>query len=175
MNTDNTNTNHSHPLHGVGEALATLRRKIEREFAGLIEAQSRLFHLALNEAEALAWQTGFPQLVFPALAQEKARQVAAWHDRQQSIRQAAPRFGLAARRRLADLPFAMTTESASRRDFSLGSNRVRLTWPAQSRPARISLACDRADRPAPGRDGSPNHPISLARDWADRPTAALES
>ncbi len=174
MNTNNTDTIHHRPLHRAGEALANLRRKIEREFAWLIQAQSRLFHLALNEAEALAWQSGFPQLVFPVLAQEKARQVAAWHDRQQFVRQAAPRFGFAARRRLPDLPYAMTTEPASRRSFSLGSNHLRLTWPGYSRRARSSSACDGADQPTPRRDGSPNRPISLARDWAVQPTAALE-
>ena len=29
------------------------------------KCRNRLFRLALDEAEALAWQTGYPQLVFP--------------------------------------------------------------------------------------------------------------
>ncbi len=81
------NTTNTRPLKAVAAALATARRKIEREFGWLVEEHLRLLHLALNEAEALAWQTGFPQLVFPVLAQEKARDVAAWHERQRSIRQ----------------------------------------------------------------------------------------
>ncbi len=46
----------------------------------------RLLRLALNEAEGLAWQTEFPQLVFPELAREKARAAVAWHERQLSLR-----------------------------------------------------------------------------------------
>jgi hypothetical protein len=45
-----------------------------------------VLELAVNEAEALAWQTGFPQLLFPTLAVEKARAVATWHEHQQSLR-----------------------------------------------------------------------------------------
>jgi hypothetical protein len=47
----------------------------------------RLLRLALNEAEGLAWQTEFPQLVFSELAREKARAAVAWHERQLSLRQ----------------------------------------------------------------------------------------
>ena len=47
----------------------------------------QLFRLALGEAEALAWQTDYPHLVFPDLATEKIRSVAAWHARQQSLTQ----------------------------------------------------------------------------------------
>jgi hypothetical protein len=46
----------------------------------------RLLRLALNEAEALAWQTEFPHLVFPELAREKARAAVLWHQRQRSLR-----------------------------------------------------------------------------------------
>ena len=71
----------------------TLLAQIERtrsaildEFRELLDAQERLLHLALNEAEALAWQTDYPHFVFPVLAAEKAQAVAAWHARQQSMR-----------------------------------------------------------------------------------------
>jgi len=56
------------------------------EVRELGRGHERLLQLALTEAEALAWDTGFPQLFFPALAQEKARSVAAWSQRQQWIR-----------------------------------------------------------------------------------------
>jgi hypothetical protein len=36
-----------------------------------LAVQEQLLRLALNEAEALAWQTLYPHLVFPALAAEK--------------------------------------------------------------------------------------------------------
>lgn len=51
-----------------------------------LKTHERLLRLALNEAEALAWQTMYPQLVFPTLATEKAQAVAAWNTRQQSVR-----------------------------------------------------------------------------------------
>jgi len=47
-----------------------------------LKVQEQLLRLALNEAEALAWQTVYPQLLFPALAAEKIRGLAAWHSHQ---------------------------------------------------------------------------------------------
>src|ERR1017187_2691458 len=64
--------------------IAKTRDAILAEFRGTLEAQEHLLHLALNEAEVLAWQTGYPQLVFPTLATEKAQAVAAWRARQRS-------------------------------------------------------------------------------------------
>src|SRR2546427_4626702 len=52
------------------------------EFREALGAQDHHLRLALNEAEALAWQTAYPHLVFPALAAEKAQAVATWHARQ---------------------------------------------------------------------------------------------
>src|SRR5579871_4457697 len=77
--------------------LASCRKviaQIERVKAGVlsewrqkIEAHEHMLELALNEAEALAWQSGFPQLLFPVLAAEKAEAVTTWHARQESLRQ----------------------------------------------------------------------------------------
>ena len=72
-------------------------RKLRAQIAGVKEAifvessrafpaSEQLVRLALNEAEAAAWQTKYPHLVFPALATEKVRAVAAWNARQQSVR-----------------------------------------------------------------------------------------
>ena len=72
--------------------LEQVRRAVEREFAGRVNLHSNLFRLSLNEAEALAWQTGFPHLFFPSLADEKARAVVAWQQRQQTLRPAAEEF-----------------------------------------------------------------------------------
>ena len=66
-------------------AIAAARALVEREFSSLRQRQPRLLRQALNEAEAIAWQTGFPQLVFPSLALEKARAVASWENRQRTI------------------------------------------------------------------------------------------
>ena len=40
---------------------------------------------SINEAEALAWQTGFPNLLFPLLAEEKVRKLGRWYSHQQMI------------------------------------------------------------------------------------------
>lgn len=72
------------------------RDAIFSESRGAVAAQERMLQLALNEAEALAWQTTYPHLVFPGLAMEKAREVVDWSRRQRSIRQADPLFALAA-------------------------------------------------------------------------------
>jgi hypothetical protein len=82
-------------------------RKIRAQIAGVKEAifaessrafpmPERLVRLALNEAEAAAWQTRYPHLFFPTLAAEKVRAVAAWNARQQSVRQSSPVIILAA-------------------------------------------------------------------------------
>ena len=55
------------------------------EFRGILQAQEQFLRLALNEAEALAWETEYPHLVFPILATEKARAVVEWYRRQRSL------------------------------------------------------------------------------------------
>jgi len=74
-----------------------LAAQIERTKQNLLaELQERfqvpeqLFRQALGEAEALAWQTGYPQLVFPTLAMEKVQAVAAWQRRQQALAHRRP-------------------------------------------------------------------------------------
>jgi hypothetical protein len=66
--------------------LRAAKSSILAEFRGRVEEHDHLLELALNEAEAMAWQSGFPQLLFPALAREKAQTVAQWHERQQFLR-----------------------------------------------------------------------------------------
>ena len=68
--------------------------RILAEFQERYETHEQLLRLALNEAEALAWQTAYPQLVFPDLAVEKAQAVAAWSSHQRSIRRANPALSL---------------------------------------------------------------------------------
>ena len=89
MNTTNRNPNWD-PRDGV----AAVRTLIEEEFPSLRNLQPHVLELALNEAAALAWQTGFPCLFFPLLAMEKASAVAAWHLRQQFIRRTEPNLSL---------------------------------------------------------------------------------
>ena len=66
------------------------------EFRETRAAHEQLLRLALMEAEALAWQTPYPHLVFPTLAREKAEAVATWTARQHSILQASASLELAA-------------------------------------------------------------------------------
>ena len=59
------------------------------QFRDKLETHEHLLRLALNEAEAIAWDTEFPHLVFPMLATEKAQTVATWLARQRSMNRAA--------------------------------------------------------------------------------------
>jgi hypothetical protein len=67
------------------EAVARLKQRFHEEFKELVGEHLHLLRLALNEAEALAWQTDFPQLFFPALAAEKAQAAVTWHRRQRKV------------------------------------------------------------------------------------------
>ena len=79
-------------LAGIEQA----KNKIASEFQETLESQSQLFQLALNEAEALAFQTAYPHLLFPLLAVEKIQAVSAWDARQQAFRQRHAHLALAA-------------------------------------------------------------------------------
>jgi hypothetical protein len=61
------------------------KEAILKELRERLQAPERLFRLAMNEAEALAWQTPYPYLVFPVLAAEKAQELAAWDSRQKAM------------------------------------------------------------------------------------------
>jgi hypothetical protein len=69
------------------------KNMIVNDFHETLDTHGNLFRLALNEAEALAWQTDYPHLVYPALAMERVQAVVAWRGRQQSMQQ--PRRALA--------------------------------------------------------------------------------
>jgi hypothetical protein len=72
----------------VGTAIQRLKNAVWFDFSERVGEHTRLLRLALNEAEALAWQTDFPHLVFPVLAREKAQAAVAWHQRQRLVRKA---------------------------------------------------------------------------------------
>src|SRR2546425_7856130 len=65
--------------------IGRVKSTILSEFGATLGAHERVLRLALNEAEAIAWQTGFPQLFFPTLAAEKAQAVAEWHRRSEAL------------------------------------------------------------------------------------------
>jgi hypothetical protein len=62
-----------------------IKRSLLAEFRQKLNAHDKMLPLALNEAEALAYETDFPLLVFPTLAQEKAEAIAAWRSHQQAL------------------------------------------------------------------------------------------
>ncbi len=76
--------------------LGAAKEAIFAESSQTLKSQERLLRLALNEAEAVAWQTMYPHLVFPVLATEKVQTVIAWEAHQQSVRRTSPAFTLAA-------------------------------------------------------------------------------
>ena len=67
--------------------LDSARESVLAQFRGTLEANDQMARLALKEADALAWQTGFPQLFFPTLATEKLQAVANWEAHQQAVLQ----------------------------------------------------------------------------------------
>jgi hypothetical protein len=86
-------------LRSCRKILAQIRKAKDAIFAearGTLDTHDRMLQLALNEAEALAWQTEYPHLVFPALAAEKVHAVADWNRHQRSVLQTEPLFALAA-------------------------------------------------------------------------------
>jgi len=73
------------PCQKLAAQIEQTKKDLVAELQGAFEVPEKLFRLALGEAEALAWQTDYPHLVFPDLAMEKVRAVVAWHTRQQSL------------------------------------------------------------------------------------------
>ena len=64
-----------------------IKDRLLAEWRDGAEAHERMLRLVVNEAEALAWQTSYPHLVFPTLAVEKIQRVRDWVRRQQSVLQ----------------------------------------------------------------------------------------
>jgi hypothetical protein len=65
--------------------LEAVKASVVSEFRDRLEDHQYVLDLAVNEAEALAWEAGVPELLFPTLATEKANAVARWYDRQQTL------------------------------------------------------------------------------------------
>jgi hypothetical protein len=76
--------------------LTKVKENLVAEFKQKFEVQERLLRLAINEAEALAWETDYPHLVFPTLALEKVKVAATWNERQGMIRRGDQIFAFAA-------------------------------------------------------------------------------
>jgi len=86
----------------TGAAMATCQKlvtvmekmkdRMVQEFSAKLTGHEAVLRLALNEAEALAWETPYPHLVFATLAREKAQAATVWENRQQFFRSHSPVF-----------------------------------------------------------------------------------
>ncbi|HEY3761870.1 MAG TPA: hypothetical protein VGN23_08995 [Verrucomicrobiae bacterium] len=86
-------------LEECGKFIAQLERvkkNIIAEFRDEFESEQLLLAGTIREAEELAWQTDYPQLVFPTLALEKVQNVAGWNARQQGIHRDTGVYAMAA-------------------------------------------------------------------------------
>ena len=98
MNQDNNQAEVTFASRCLGSCKALLaeieqaKTMIVNEFHETLDTHGNLFRLALNEAEALASQTEYPHLVYPALAMERVQAVADWRRRQQALNQRRPVF-----------------------------------------------------------------------------------
>ena len=93
-----TSQGHSRPAYDqrhVAVQFTNIKNGLVREFGAAIGGHGQLLASALNEAEALAWQTGYPHLLFPVLAEEKALGINLWAARQRRVRQASREMSLA--------------------------------------------------------------------------------
>src|SRR5689334_8895916 len=77
------------------ELVAKVKRTVLDDYTDLTGEHTGILKLALNEAEALAWDTNFPELFYPALAKEKAESALTWHRRQRSVRRTAAQLAFA--------------------------------------------------------------------------------
>ena len=102
--TTNTNKSNYCPADGVatGAALTVCeqvtarleaaKNQVSAEFSERLAGHESVLRLALNEAEALAWETNYPHLVFTTLAMEKAQAAATWENRQQLLTSQLPPY-----------------------------------------------------------------------------------
>lgn len=70
---------------GMLRRLTAVKARVEREFGLEMAGYELLLKGAINEAEAVAWQTPYPHLVFPVLAEEKAAEARQWAGHQRAI------------------------------------------------------------------------------------------
>ena len=83
MNTNNKNIIRPDYWAALSQKLVVGIWRAKQKLAARSQDESqlpkRLVQVALNEAEALAWETEYPQLVFADLAEEKIAAVSNWY------------------------------------------------------------------------------------------------
>jgi hypothetical protein len=70
----------------VASQIQNLKNELISQFRGTFSGNERMLRLVLNEAEALAFSTDYPQLFFPTLALEKVRSAVVWQRHQAQLR-----------------------------------------------------------------------------------------
>ena len=102
--TTNKNQSYYCPANGVSTGagpmvceqitaqLEAAKTQVSAEFSERLAGHESVLRLALNEAEALAWETNYPHLVFTTLAMEKAQAAATWENRQQLLTSQLPPY-----------------------------------------------------------------------------------
>jgi hypothetical protein len=85
MKTDSISAIRHPSCHEFLRRLEEVKKSLERDFGGALETRQHLLDLTLNEAEALAWLTPFPDLLFPVLAEEMTLELKQWATRQQAL------------------------------------------------------------------------------------------
>jgi hypothetical protein len=78
------------------DSIDRVKSEVFAEFQSVLGANGQLLRLALIEADALARQTDYPELFFPLLATEKARNAARWQFRQRFLLRSNSPYALAA-------------------------------------------------------------------------------
>lgn len=63
-----------------------VKRNLVAQVQKTLDLPQRLVQVALNEAEGLAWETEYPQLVFPSLAEEKIEALSKWYGGGEALR-----------------------------------------------------------------------------------------
>src|SRR5882724_13359689 len=69
--------------------LQRTKEELVSQFRKAFADNERMLRLVLNEAEALAFRTEYPHLVFPSLALEKIERAVEWQRHQQQLRSEA--------------------------------------------------------------------------------------
>lgn len=80
----------------IAAQIEAVKNNLFAEPREIFTASHPLFDRVVAEAEALAWQTDYPHLFFPALAWEKIQNAADWKIRQQSLLKNREAYALAA-------------------------------------------------------------------------------
>jgi len=80
----------------IGRQIKQAKADVLTEFRGAFKAHESLLQIAIAEADALAWQTDYPHLLFPVLATEKIQNAANWKKRQKFLLRDNSAYALAA-------------------------------------------------------------------------------